>query len=158
MNEQLDESIAEWIRDRVRKEVNSQLRRGAMARTREDFINRLVEVLIPALAHHYRVMLGALNNRTDQLAKWQEHEEDFLDQFADRMFERPKAKGLDRRQAAEKALDEVMDQDAARRRRETSKFTATYQLKKVASLPKDAHEEFLGRVRAIVEEMFPADE
>ncbi len=157
MNNQLRESRAAWIQDYIKKEVRTQLRRAAMARTREDFINRLVEVLLPALAHHYRIMLGVLNDRTDQVAKWQEHEEDFVDQFRVRILERTRAKGLDRRAAAEKALEEIMDQDAAGRRSETAKFQKTYKLKKVAPLPDDAAEEFIAKVREIVEEMFPKE-
>ena len=155
MNHQVRESVAELIRAEVRREVRAQLRRTAMARTREDFINRLVEVLIPALAHHYRATLAALNNKTDQLAKWREHEDDFLDQFSARVLERTKAKGLDRKEAVEKALEEMMDHDDAGRRGETAKFQATYQLTKVVPLPKDAHHAFIKKVRGIVSEMFP---
>ena len=155
MNVQLRESVADFIRQRVKQEVKSQLRRAAMAHRRDDFINRLTEVLIPAFSHYYRAMLATLNDRTDQLAKWQDQEGAFLDQFWDRLSERTKAKGLDRREAAEQALEEIMDHDDARRRRETSKFAATYKLKKVSPLPKDAHEGFLAKARAIVNEMFP---
>jgi hypothetical protein len=127
-----------------------------MARNREDFINRLVEVLLPALAHHYRAMLATLNDRTDQLAKWQRQEEEFLDQFADRMLERTKAKGLDRIAASERALEEIMDHDDARRRAEVAKFLKAYKVKKIVPLPKEAHEVFLAKVRALVIERFPA--
>jgi hypothetical protein len=156
MNNQLRPALATLIREQVRKEVRAQLRRMAMSRTRDDFINRLVEVLNPALAHYYRIMLANLNGHTDQAAKWQEHQEDFLDQFASRMFDRTKAKGLDRKEAANKALEELMDHDAARRRRETSKFAATYKLKKIVPLPKDAHEGFMGNIRGLVDDMFAA--
>ena len=126
-----------------------------MARTREDFINRLVEVLIPALAHHYRATLGTLNNKTDQVAKWREQEEGFLDQFANRVLERTKAKGLDRKAAVERALEEMLDQDSAARRGETSKLQRAYELQKLVPLPKDAHHGFIKKVRTIVSEMFP---
>jgi hypothetical protein len=155
MNVQLQESVAEWIRDRVRQEVKSQLKRAAMAHRRDDFINRLVEVLNPALSHHYRSQLATLNERTDQLAKWQEQEENFLDQFSVRILDRTKAKGLDRIEAAHQALEEIMDHDDARRRGETSKFLKAYKLKKLVPLPKDAHESFLAKVEAIMTEMFP---
>ncbi len=126
-----------------------------MARNREEFVNRLVEVLLPALTHHYRAMLGTLNNRTDQVAKWREHEEDFLDQFRVRMRERTKAKGLNRLAAAEKALEEIMDHDDAGRRAEISKFQTTYKMQKVVPLPKDAHHEFIAKVRGILNDLFP---
>ena len=154
MNNQSRAAVADSIREYVKKEVRAQLQRAAMARTREDFINRLVEVLIPALSHYYRAMIATLNDRTDQVGKWQEHEEDFLDQFQTRMFERTRAKGLDRKAAAEKALEEMMDQDPAHRRGETSKFQRTYKLKKVVPLPKDAHEGFIEKVRGMLAEMF----
>src|SRR5438874_10639550 len=102
MNNQRQAAVADWVRDYVKKEVRAQIRRAAMARTREDFINRLVEVLLPALAHHYRALLGTLNERTDQVAKWRAQEEQFLDQFLVRVFERTRAKGLNRKLAVEK--------------------------------------------------------
>jgi len=155
MNHQVRESVTDLIRTEVRREVRAHLRRTAMARNREEFINRLVEVLIPALTHHYRATLATLNNKTDQVAKWREHEEDFLDQLRIRMRERTKAKGLDRMAAADRALEEMMDHDDAGRRAETSKFQATYKTQKTIPLPKDAHQEFIGRVREILNDMFP---
>jgi hypothetical protein len=152
MNNQLRPAIATLIREQVKKEVRAQLRKAAMARTREEFINRLVEVLLPALSHYYRGMLATLNQHTDQLEKWQEHEEHFLDQFRVRLLERTKAKGLDRAAAAEQALEEIMDHDTAHRRGETARFQRTYKLKKVVCLPEDAHDEFLEKVRSIIKE------
>jgi hypothetical protein len=148
-------ATADPIRDYIKREVRLQLRRAAMARTREDFVNRLVEVLIPALAHYYRIMLATFNNRTDQVDKWTEQEQEFLDQFEDRLQERTKAKGLNRVECAETALDELMDQDVARRRRETTKFASACKLKRIVPLPKDAHHAFIKSVREIVSEMFP---
>jgi hypothetical protein len=152
MNNQLRPAIATLIREQVKKEVRAQLRRSAMSRTREDFINRLVEVLLPALNHYYRCMLATLNQHTDQLEKWQEHQEDFLDQFRVRLMERTKAKGLDRPKAAERALEEILDQDIGHRRGESAKFQRTYKLKKLVPLPEDAHEGFLEKVRDIIKE------
>ena len=77
MNNQSRAAVADSVREYIKKEVRVQLQRAAMARTREDFINRLVEVLLPALSHYYRAMIASLNDRTDQVAKWQQHEEDF---------------------------------------------------------------------------------
>jgi len=158
MNNQRQAAVADWVRDYVKKEVRDQLRRAAMARTREDFSNRLVEVLMPALRHYYRAMLGILNERTDQVDQWEEHEQAFLDQFEDRMSERTRAKGLDRRAAAEKAFEEMMDHDAAHRRVEAAKFQKAHKLKKVVPLPEDAGEGFINKVKGIVEELFASDE
>lgn len=155
MNNHRPVAIAGSIKDYIKKEVRAQIRRAAMARTREDFINRLVEVLLPALAHFYRAKIAILNERTDQVEKWQEHEEAFLDQFRVRIRERTRAKGLDRRVAADKALEEIMDQDEAGRRSELSRLQRTYKLKKVVSLPEDAHEVFIAKVRDILDLMFP---
>jgi hypothetical protein len=157
MNDLLEAPVADWIRDQVRREVKTQMRRTAMSRTREDSINRLVEVLMPALMHHYRVLLATLNGRTDQKAKWEEQEEGFLDEFRLRLRQRTRAKGLDRRAAAEKAMEEMMDHDKAGRRAEAAKFRKTYNLKKVVPLPQDAHEGFIEKIGAIVGDMF-ADE
>lgn len=140
----------------IQEEVKVQLKRYAMARSREDFINRLVEVLIPALGHHYRVILGTLNNRVDQVEKWQQHQEDFLDQFTDRLQEATKARRLDRRKAVGQASRELMEHDEARRRVETVKFQRAYKLKTLLPLPENAHEDFLARVRELVNTVFPA--
>jgi len=140
----------------IREEVKAQMKRYAMARTRDDFINNLVEVLIPGLAHHYRATLGMLNKRTDQVEKWQRQEDRFLDRFAQRLREKTKAKGLDRRKAAEQALKELMENDAAGRRYEAVTFQKSYKLKTVVPLPENTHDEFLARVREIVEMMLPS--
>jgi len=79
MEKQRQRPLARLIQD----EVKAQLKWFAMARTRDEFINHLVDVLSPALSHHYRATLGTVNNRTDQ--------------FADRLLKPTKAKGLDRR-------------------------------------------------------------
>jgi hypothetical protein len=135
----------------IRAEVKAQMKRYAMAKTREEFINKLNDVLGPALSHHYRVVLGRLNNRQDQIEKWQRHEDGFLRRFARRLVEPTKAKGLDRRKAAEQALREIMQTDTLRRRVESADFQRTYKLKTLNPLPEDAHEEFVARVREIVE-------
>jgi uncharacterized protein with gpF-like domain len=140
----------------IREEVKAQMKWYAMAKTREEFINSLNAVLSPALSHHYRVVLGTLNNHTDQVEKWQQHEEGFLRQFMDRLVEPTKAKGLDRRKAVEQSLKEVMQTDAARRRAESLDFQRTYKLKTLTPLPEDAQEDFLTRVREIVNEVYPA--
>ena len=88
----------------IREEVKAQMKRYAMARTRDDFINSLVDVLSPALSHHYRATLGILNGRTDQVKKWQRQQEGFLEQFMERLIKPVKAKGLDRKKAVEQAL------------------------------------------------------
>jgi hypothetical protein len=152
MEKQLTTGLARLIRE----EVKAQMKRYAMARKRDDFINRLVEVLIPALRHHYRVTLGMLNKRLDQVEKWQQQEEGFLDQFADRLQETTKAKGLDRRKAAEQALKELMENDAGGRRYEAVTFQKSHKLKTLTPLPENAHEDFLVRVREIVDTIFPS--
>ncbi len=140
----------------IREEVKTQMKRYAMAKNREDFINRLVEVLIPALKHHYRAALGILNDRTDQVEKWQQQEDGFLDQFSDRIQEATKAKGLDRRKAVEQALKELMEHDQARVRAETAAFQRTYKLKTLSPLPEQAREDFHARIWEIVNMYFPA--
>lgn len=132
------------------------MKRYAMAKTREEFINSLNAVLSPALSHHYRVLLGILNNQTDQVEKWKKQEEGFLRQFMDRLVEPTKAKGLDRRKAVEQSLKEVMQTDAPRRRAESLDFQRTYKLKTLTPLPESAHEAFLVRVREIVNEVYPS--
>ena len=140
----------------IREEVKAQMKRYAMARTREDFINQLVDVLSPALSHYYRATLGSLNHRTDQVEKWQHQEEEFLDQFADRLIKPTKAKGLDRKKAAAQAVKEMLEHDEARRRIESLRFQKAYKLKALTPLPEDAHERFLVRVREIVNAIFPS--
>jgi hypothetical protein len=151
MEKQLTTGLARLIRE----EVKAQMKRYAMARTRDDFINKLVDVLIPGLKHHYRAVLGTLNSRTDQVEKWRQQEEGFLDQFADRLRETTKAKGLDRRKAVEQALKELMENDAPGRRYECLTFQKSYKLKTFTPLPENAHEAFLLRVREIVDTFFP---
>src|SRR5438477_13130798 len=92
----------------IQEEVQAQMKRYAMARTREEFINRLTEVLGPALSHFYRYTLATLNHRTDQVEKWQQQEEGFLQQFSERLLEPTKAKKLDRKKAVEQSLKELM--------------------------------------------------
>lgn len=87
-------------------------------------------------------------------AEGQEHEEEFLDQFRVRLRECARAKGSDRKAAAEEALEEIMDHDDAGRRSEVSRFQATYKLKKIVLLPKDAHEAFFDKIRAMLNDMF----
>ena len=55
------------IHELVQKEVKAQLKRYAMAKRRDDFINSLVDVLIPALVHHYRSRLGAINQEMNRM-------------------------------------------------------------------------------------------
>jgi hypothetical protein len=140
----------------IRDEVKAQMKRYAMAQKRENFVNRLVEVLIPALKHHYRAALGILNDRTDQVEKWRRHEDAYLDQFDDRLQEATKARGLDRRKAVAQALRELMEHDGARRRGESASFQRAHGLKTLKPLPDEAHEEFLARVREIVDRLYPA--
>jgi hypothetical protein len=135
----------------IREEVKAQMKRYAMAKTRDDFINSLVDVLSPALVHHYRATVALLNNRTDQVEKWQRQEDGFLDQFADRLIKTTKAKGLDRRKAVEQSLKELMERDDARKRYEVLNFQKSYKLKTLTPLPDNAHVEFLARVREIVD-------
>ena len=135
----------------IREEVKVQMKRYVMSRRRDKFINKLVDVLIPAVKHHYRAVLGTLNNRTDQVEKWRQQEDGFLDQFADRLLQNTKAKGLDRRKAVEKALKELMENDLSGRRYETATFQKSYKLKTLTPLPENAHEDFLSRVRDIVD-------
>jgi hypothetical protein len=151
MENQRKARLAKQIKD----EVRIQMKRLAMAKSREDFINRLVEVLIPALRHHYRVTLGTINNRTDQVDKWSQQEAGFLDQFSDRLQEVTKAKGLDRRKAVDQALKELWEHDDARVRLELSTFQRTYKLKTLAPIPELARAEFLARVMEIVNMIFP---
>jgi hypothetical protein len=139
----------------IRGEVKAQMKRYAMAKARDDYINHLGDVLGPALSHHYRATLGILNNRTDQVEKWQRQEEGFLDQFADRLIEPTKAKGLNRKKAVEQTLKELIQTDELRRRKESLTFQKTYKLKKLTQLPENAHEDYLARVREIVNEIMP---
>jgi TPP-dependent indolepyruvate ferredoxin oxidoreductase alpha subunit len=138
----------------IQDEVKAQLKRYAMAKRRDDFINSLVEVLIPALTHHYRATLGIINQRTDQVEKWQHQEEGFLDQFSDRLRLPTRAKGLDITRAVQQALRELFQKDRAGRRVETRKFQKSYNLKTVVPLPENAHEDFLERVQEIVDIFF----
>ncbi len=152
MEKQRKASLTQMVRD----EVKAQMKRYAMAKTRDDFINSLVDVLSPALSHHYRAGLGAVNNRTDQVDKWQAQEEGFLEQFAERVVKPTKAKGLDRKKAVQQALKELMENDDKRRRVESLLFQKNYKLQKLNALPEDAHEDFLARVREIVNATFPS--
>ena len=140
----------------IRQEVRTQMKRYAMAKSREDFINRLVEVLIPALRHHYRAALGAQNHRTDQIERWQQQTDGFLDQFTDRLQEATKAKGLDRRKAVEQAIKELLEHDEPRVRSEALTFQRMYKLKTVTPIPAQVREEFLNRVWDIVNDYFPS--
>jgi hypothetical protein len=151
----MEKQISRGLTQLVREEVKAQMKRYAMAKRREDFINHLVDVLSPALSHHYRVTLGTLNHRTDQVEKWQRQEEGFLDQFADHLVKPTKAKGLDVRKAVRQACKELLQKDDARRRGEITKFQKTYGLKAMKPLPESAHEDFLARVREIVDTLFP---
>jgi hypothetical protein len=138
----------------IQAEVREQMKRYAMARRREDFINDLEAVLGPALSHHYRAVLGTLNQRMDQVEKWRHQEQAFLDQFADELVESTKAKGLDRRKAVDQALKELLDFDHLRRRKESRVFEKAHGLKKLIPLPDDAHDDFVARVRELVESIF----
>ncbi len=140
----------------IQEEVKAQLKRYAMSKTREAFINSLVDELAPALSHHYRAILGIINNRMDQVEKWQQQAEGFLSQFSIQLVKPTKAKRLDIKKAVEQALKELMQKDDARRRIENSKFQSGYKLKKVISLPENAHEDFLVRVWETVTTMFPS--
>jgi hypothetical protein len=139
----------------IQQEVRRQMKQQVMAKTREDFINSLSDACSPALEHYYRYTLGKLNNRHDQVEKWQQHEEQFLSQFQTELLKATKAKRLDRRKAVETALEEIIENDAARRRGVTAKFQTTYKLDKLVPLPEDAHEAFVARVWEIVDTMFP---
>src|SRR4051794_23840917 len=97
------------LKQLIREEVKAQMKRSAMARARDEFINSLVDVLSPALSHHYRANLGAVNNRPDQVEKWQAQEAGFLEQFVEQVVKPTKAKGLDRKKALEQALKELME-------------------------------------------------
>ncbi len=138
----------------VRAEVKAQMKRYAMARTREGFITALSEVLGAALSHHYRQLLGKLNNRTDKVEKWQRQKQKFLQLFTLRLAMPLKAKGLDRKKAVQQAIEEAMDTDRLRRRLESAAFQRTSQLKKREPLPENAHEDLLKQVREIVEDVF----
>jgi hypothetical protein len=151
MQTQQKERLAQLVRD----EVKVQMRKYAMARTREAFIESLVDELSPALDHHYRALLGTLNRRTDQVAKWQEQQEGFLNQFAGQLV-KPTKSGLDVDKAIKQALKEVMQKDDARRRIETAKFARSYQLTKIVPLHENAHEELFEKVWEIVHTMFPS--
>lgn len=135
----------------IQDEVKAQLKRYAMAKRRDDFINSLVDVLIPALSHHYRCTLGIVNQRTDQVDKWRQHEEGFLDQFSNRLQVPTKAKGLDVNRAVQQAVRELLEKDQGRRRAETKKFQKSYQLKTLIPLPENAHQAFLERVQEITD-------
>jgi hypothetical protein len=139
----------------VQQEVKAQMKRYAMAKTREAFIDSLADELAPGLTHHYRAALALLNGRTDQIDKWRDQEEGFLGQFSIRLARSTKAKGLDKRKAVERACKEVMENDQARKRIETLKFQTSYKLKKVVPLAENAHVEFMTRVWEIVDTMFP---
>jgi hypothetical protein len=152
MEKQRKASLAQMIRE----EVKAQMKRYAMAQARDDFINSLVDVLSPALSHHYRASLGVVNNRTDQVEKWQAQEEGFLEQFAERVVKPTKAKGLDRKKAVQQALKELMENDDKRRRVESLLFQKSYKLQKLNLLPEDVHEDFLARVREIASAIFPS--
>ena len=151
----MEKQLSGRLTQLIRQEVKAKIKRHAMAKKREDFINRLVDVLIPALRHHYRVALGVRNHRTDQVEKWQEQEDHFFDQFADRIQEITKAKGLDRRKAVDRALKELMEQDAPRVRFETATFQKTYKLKSLEPLSEQVRETFLDRVWEIVDLFYP---
>jgi len=152
MEKQRKASLAQMVRE----EVKAQMKRYARAKTRDDFINHLDDVLGPALSHHYRATLGTVNNRTDQVEKWRHQEERFLEEFGDRLVEPTKAKGLDRRKAAEQALKELMQTDTLRRRKESLTFQKSYSLKKLTPLPDDAYEPFVARVREIINAIIPS--
>lgn len=143
------------LKEFVRAEVKAQMKRYAMARTREGFVNGLSEVLGSALSHHYRQLLGSLNHRMDQVEKWRRQRNKFLELFAIRLAAPVKAKGLDRKKAAEKAIKEVMETDSLRRRLESATFQRNYQLRKLVPLPENAHEELLAQVREILRDAFP---
>jgi hypothetical protein len=151
----LREATSGRLAQLVRDEVKAQMKRHVMARARDEFVNRLVEVLIPALRHHYRAALGVLNHRPDQVDKWRQQSNALLDQFADRLQEKTKAKGLDRRKAVAQAVKELLDQDEARVRLESLTFQKSYQLKSLTPISSEAREEFLSRVRQIVDTLFP---
>ena len=146
MQQQLDTTIKRLIQE----EVKAQIKRYAMAKRRDDFINGLEDVLSPALSHHYRATLATINHRTDQLEEWRRQEEGFLDQFTEQLLRPTKAKGLDVEKAVEQALKELLEKDAARRRGETAKFQKTYGLKKVVPLPENVYDVFVDRVRELV--------
>jgi hypothetical protein len=152
----MEKQISRGLTQLIREEVKAQMKRYAMARTRDEFINNLVDFLSPALSHHYRATLGILNKRTDQVEKWQRQEEGFLEQFTDRLLKPVKAKGLDRKKAVEQALKELMENDDKRKRIESLTFQKTYKVKKLTPLPESAHEDFLSQVREIVNAIFPS--
>ncbi|MCS6978386.1 MAG: hypothetical protein NZM31_15460 [Gemmatales bacterium] len=131
------------------------MKRYAMAKSREEFVNSLNSVLGPALKHHYRIRLGVLNHCLDQVPKWERQKEELLEQFVDRLLEPTKARHLDRRKAVEQSLKEVLEADEARRRSEQALFQRAYRLKKLVPLPRDAHESFVAQVRELVNETFP---
>jgi hypothetical protein len=56
----------------IAKEVKAQMKRYAMAKGREAYSDSLVDELAPAIAHHYRALLGSLNKSPDQVEKCQE--------------------------------------------------------------------------------------
>jgi hypothetical protein len=152
MQKQRTDRLAQMIR----AEVKAQMKRYAMSRTREEFINALNDVLGPALDHHDRVILAARNNRIDPVEKWQRQVDHFLRQFMSLLSRPTKAKGLDRRKAVEQSLKEIMQTDGTRRRIESLDFQRTYSLKTLTPLPDNAHEDFLARVREIVDIIFPS--
>jgi hypothetical protein len=143
------------VAEMVQREVKTQLRRYAMARTREEFINALVDELAPALAHHYRALLDEANERTAQVAKWRDQEDKFFEEFAIQLLKPTKAKALNVRRAVEQAVKELLQKDDARRRIETLTFQKAHKLKNVTPLPEDARAEFLQRVWEIVDAVYP---
>ncbi len=148
------QKTAKWAR-LIRDEVKAQMKRYAMARTRDEFINSLVDELAPALGHHYRATLGELNRRQDQVEKWRQQEEAFLQQFSLQLLKPTKAKGLNTRKAVDQALTEVMEKDDARRKMETLKFQRTYKLTNLVPLPQGEEQAFAKRVWEVVDELFP---
>jgi hypothetical protein len=126
----------------------------AMAYSREQHINSMESALSGAIRHYYRVKLAALNAKTDQVEKWQQHEEQFLGQFVDALTHELKGK-RDRRKAAAQALQELQSQNLARQRGETAQFEATYKIDVVKSLPADVDEGFFVKVRQIVDYYYP---
>jgi hypothetical protein len=139
----------------VQQEVKAQMKRYAIARTREDYINSLTEVLGPALSHFYRCKLAVLNRRTDQHDKWRDQQDGFLQEFAERLMDPTKARKLDRKKAVEKALKELLQTADGRKRRESLVFQRSYKLKTLEPLPDTIQAEFESSVWEIVDTIVP---
>ncbi|MFN4259528.1 MAG: hypothetical protein ACK4RK_09530 [Gemmataceae bacterium] len=141
----------------IQKEVRVQMKRYAMARGRDIYINKLETHLNPALDHYLRIELANLNGLGGQaVLDWQNHEAKHLRLFEADLRHTTK-QAIDRRVAFQTKMTQMRAELPAYLRSAEATVKQDYSVSKLTPLPVGSEEGFWKKVQAKVDEIYPPD-